>query len=161
MADKIIEKIDDKFINRLAQIMESRGLTKISIKQNDCEIELKRELASQGNVLYQMPQQTMMNAPQAPTTIAPPASEAVVSAPINEGKPVLSPVVGTAYLSAKPGEPNYVKLGDSVIEGQILMIVEAMKVMNPIIAPNAGIIAGILVENEDPVEFGQPLVMIK
>jgi acetyl-CoA carboxylase biotin carboxyl carrier protein len=69
-------------------------------------------------------------------------------------------MVGTIYLSAEPGSPPYVRVGDQVAEGDTLLIVEAMKVMNPITATRSGVVKEILVENQQPVEFGQPLVVL-
>ena len=73
---------------------------------------------------------------------------------------VKSPMVGTCYLAAEPGKPNFVEEGDQVKAGDTLLIVEAMKVMNPILAPHSGTVVQIMVENEQPVEFDQPLVLI-
>ncbi|MFN7177288.1 MAG: acetyl-CoA carboxylase biotin carboxyl carrier protein, partial [Thermaurantiacus sp.] len=74
---------------------------------------------------------------------------------------VASPMVGTAYLAPEPGAPDFISVGSTVKEGQTLLIVEAMKVMNPIPAPKAGVVRSILVENEQPVEYDQPLVVIE
>ena len=71
-----------------------------------------------------------------------------------------SPMVGTVYLSPEPGKPSFVKVGDKVSEGQTLLIIEAMKVMNPLAAPASGTIKAIHVEDSSPVEFGQPLLVI-
>jgi acetyl-CoA carboxylase biotin carboxyl carrier protein len=102
--------------------------------------------------------------PQA-AAVAPVAATAVAAAapadPRNHPGAVTSPMVGTAYLSPKPEEPPYVKIGDAVSEGQTLMVVEAMKTFNPIPAPKSGRLIEILVANETPVEFGQPLAIIE
>ena len=100
----------------------------------------------------------------APAT-APAAPEA--GAPANDGDPaahpgaVTSPMVGTVYLQAEPGSPPFVKVGDTVSEGDTLLIIEAMKTMNQIPAPRAGIVKRILVEDSAPVEFGAPLMIIE
>ena len=78
-----------------------------------------------------------------------------------QGEPVLSPIVGTAYLTPEPGAANFIQVGASVTKGQTLMIVEAMKVMNPIQSPRAGTVKQILVENGQPVEYGQVLVILE
>jgi acetyl-CoA carboxylase biotin carboxyl carrier protein len=92
----------------------------------------------------------------APTAEAPAAADAGAS----HADALKSPMVGTAYLAAEPGSPNFVKVGDSVKQGDTLLIIEAMKVMNPITADKAGTIKAVLVENAQPVEFDQPLVVI-
>ena len=100
---------------------------------------------------------------QAPVAVAPaaapaPTAEAVAAA--DNANAVKSPMVGTCYLSPEPDAPNFVKVGDSVKAGQTLLIVEAMKVMNPITAPTAGTIKAILVESGQPVEYDQPLILV-
>jgi acetyl-CoA carboxylase biotin carboxyl carrier protein len=93
----------------------------------------------------------------APGAAATPAAEAAVA----RGDSVTSPMVGTVYLQPNPGSPAFVKVGDTVDAGQTLFIVEAMKTMNPIPAPRAGKIVQILVEDAQPVEFGEPLAIIE
>ena len=102
-------------------------------------------------------------APQAPTTTpaAEAFSESSVTESVAEGDLVESPLVGVAYLAAGPDKPNFVSVGDTVKKGQILVIIEAMKVMNEIPAPKDGVVTEILVENEEMVEFGKGLVRIK
>ena len=97
-----------------------------------------------------------------------PASAAAAAAPAapaeeapQRGEAVKSPMVGTVYLQPQPGSPAFIKVGDTVSAGQTLLIVEAMKTMNPIPAPNAGVVLKILVEDGQPVEFGEPLVIVE
>jgi acetyl-CoA carboxylase biotin carboxyl carrier protein len=90
---------------------------------------------------------------------AAPAAEA--AAPVRSGEVVKSPMVGTVYMQPQPDAPPFIKVGDTVSTGQTLMIVEAMKTMNPIPAPKGGKIVEILVEDAQPVEFGEPLVVIE
>ncbi|MBA4354909.1 MAG: acetyl-CoA carboxylase, biotin carboxyl carrier protein, partial [Novosphingobium sp.] len=86
---------------------------------------------------------------------------APAAAPVDaSANAVKSPMVGTCYLAAEPGVPNFVSVGQTVKAGETLLIIEAMKVMNPIVAPAAGTVTAILVENAQPVEFDQPLVVI-
>ena len=94
----------------------------------------------------------------APVAEAPAAPAAPAARPA--GDTVKSPMVGTAYLTPEPDAPNFVKVGDSVKAGQTLLIVEAMKVMNPITAPTAGTVQAILIENGQPVEYDQPLIVV-
>ena len=102
-------------------------------------------------------------APMASPVPAPFSSESTdagASSDTDHGNALKSPMVGTAYLAPEPGAADFVKVGDSVSEGDTLLIVEAMKVMNPIAADKSGIVKAILVENAQPVEFDQPLVVI-
>ncbi|WP_448578315.1 acetyl-CoA carboxylase biotin carboxyl carrier protein, partial [Thermaurantiacus sp.] len=99
-----------------------------------------------------------------PAQAAPPAASPAPAPPAAAADHpglVRSPMVGTAYLAPEPGAPNFAAVGKAVAKGDTLLIIEAMKVMNPIAAPRAGKIAAILVENEQPVEFDQPLVIIE
>jgi acetyl-CoA carboxylase biotin carboxyl carrier protein len=90
------------------------------------------------------------------------AAAPVEAAPAaRKGDEVKSPMVGTVYLQAQPGSPPFIKVGDKVGEGQTLLIVEAMKTMNPIPAPRAGVVVEVLVGDAQPVEFGQPLVILE
>jgi len=100
-------------------------------------------------------------APAAATPAAPAAVAAAPADPRNDPNAVPSPMVGTAYLSAEPGAAAFVKIGDSVEEGQTLMIIEAMKTMNHIPSPKSGTIKRILVDDGTPVEFGAPLMIIE
>ena len=99
-------------------------------------------------------------APQAAPAAAA-AAAAPAAAPVVEGTPVKSPMVGTVYLGPEPGAPNFVEVGKVVKAGDTLVIIEAMKVMNPITAPSAGTIKAVLVESGQPVEFDQPLVVVE
>jgi acetyl-CoA carboxylase biotin carboxyl carrier protein len=101
----------------------------------------------------------MAAASPAPAPAATPVVTAVDSA-ANPGA-VKSPMVGTAYLSPEPGKPLFVKIGDKVTAGQTLLIIEAMKTFNPIKAPKAGTVSQVLIENAQPVEFGQPLMIVE
>jgi acetyl-CoA carboxylase biotin carboxyl carrier protein len=105
------------------------------------------------------PQNVVMHAPQA--AAAPAGGQAAT--PASDAPPanaVVSPMVGTVYLAAEPGAAPFAKPGDRVNEGQTLLIIEAMKVMNPIKSPRAGTIGQVLVKNAEPVEYGQPLIVV-
>ena len=97
--------------------------------------------------------------PTASAPAAAPAAPEVPAAP--KGDLVKSPMVGTVYMAAQPGAEPFVKVGDKVTEGQTLLIIEAMKTMNTIAAPRAGVVRAILVADGQPVEFGQPLAVIE
>jgi acetyl-CoA carboxylase biotin carboxyl carrier protein len=153
--------IDTKVVRKLADILKDTGLTEIEVETGGLKIRVARELtAAAPAAVYQ----TVASAP-AP---AAPAAAPVVAAPVAEAVPaaaagdkVKSPMVGTVYLSPQPGADTFVKVGQSVAEGQTLLIVEAMKTMNPIPSPRAGKIVEILVSDAQPVEFGEPLVIIE
>ena len=153
--------IDTKVVRKLADILKDTGLTEIEVETGGLKIRVARELtAAAPAAVYQ----TVASAP-APGA---PAAAPVAAAPVAEAAPaaaagdkVKSPMVGTVYLSSQPGADTFVKVGQSVAEGQTLLIVEAMKTMNPIPSPRAGKIVEILVSDAQPVEFGEPLVIIE
>jgi acetyl-CoA carboxylase biotin carboxyl carrier protein len=143
--------IDSKLVRQLAELLNETGLTEIEVEDGDRKIKVARQGSP---VTYAAP----AAAPHA--TPAPAAAPAAESAPLAPTNAVRSPMVGTAYLSAEPGSAPFVSVGQAVKAGDTILIVEAMKVMNPITAPNAGTVKEILVDNAQPVEFDQPLVVI-
>ncbi len=149
--------IDIAMVRELAEMLADTGLTEIEVEDGDRMIRVSR-----GGGVATAPAQVAAPA-AAPATAPAPAA----AAPTPEAAPVAdhagaikSPMVGTVYLAPEPGASDFIKVGDSVKEGQTLVIVEAMKVMNPITADKAGTVKAILVENAQPVEFDQPLVVI-
>ena len=153
------DPIDTRLVRKLADILSETGLTEIEVERADLKIRVKRELTVSGTVSMAAPAQTAAPpAPAAPVSAAP-AAPAVEEAP--RGEQVKSPMVGTVYMAATPGAAPFVQVGDKVTQGQTLLIIEAMKTMNPIPAPRAGRVLQILVDNEQPVEFGEPLVVIE
>lgn len=149
--------VDTKLVRELAELLGETGLTEIEVEDGERKIKVSRG----GGVAMAAPAAMPAAAPaaQAPASAAPVA--AADEAPAEDhANAVKSPMVGTAYLAAEPGADNFVKVGDSVEKGDTLLIVEAMKVMNPITADKAGTIKAILVDNAQPVEFDQPLVVI-
>ena len=148
------DAIDPKLVRKLADILTDTGLTEIEVEQGGLKIRVARQVTvSAAPVTYSAP-----TAP-APAAAAAPAAPAVEAAP--RGQQVKSPMVGTVYLRPSPEAEAFVKVGDRVAAGQTLLIVEAMKTMNPIPAPAAGVILEILVGDGEPVEFGEPLVVIE
>lgn len=149
--------IDSKLVRELAELLNETGLTEIEVEDNDRKIRVAR-----GGVVASAAPAQMVAAPApaaAPAAAAPaPTAEAAPSD--DHGDAIKSPMVGTAYLAPEPEASNFVAVGDSVKEGDTLLIVEAMKVMNPITADKAGTIKAILIDNGQPVEFDQPLVVI-
>jgi acetyl-CoA carboxylase biotin carboxyl carrier protein len=143
------------WIRELAAILDQTGLTEIEIQKADLRVRVAR--GGTPAVAYAAPA-TVSTASLAP---AKPAAQPV---PASEGPPagaVTSPMVGTVYLSPSPGADPFVKSGDKVAQGQTLMIVEAMKTMNPIAAPKAGVVRQILVRDAQPVEFGEALIVVE
>ncbi len=151
--------IDTKVVRKLADILKDTGLTEIEVETGGLKIRVARELtAAPVAAVYQ----TAAPAAPAPAPAAAPAPVAEAAAPtVAAGDQVKSPMVGTVYLSPQPGADSFIKVGQSVAAGQTLLIVEAMKTMNPIPAPRAGKIVEILVSDAQPVEFGEPLVIIE
>lgn len=147
--------IDPAFLERLAALLERSGLSEIELRQGELHVRLVRRVEATVVERVVPPAQTPQPAAPAPAAPAGPAP-----APVEEGTTVTAPMVGTVYLQPEPGAPPFVQPGDEVKEGDVLLIIEAMKVMNPIRAPRAGRVLRILVENAQPVEYGEPLVVI-
>jgi len=153
--------IDARLVRKLADILKDTGLTEIEVEHGGLKIRVARELTVAPTTYVAAP--APVAAPlAAPAPAAPAAEAAAAPAPAAvRGDAVKSPMVGTAYLSPQPGADAFIKVGDTVSAGQTLLIVEAMKTMNPISAPKAGKIVEILVADAQPVEFGEPLVVIE
>jgi acetyl-CoA carboxylase biotin carboxyl carrier protein len=151
------DPIDARLVRRLADILTETGLSEIEVEHSGLKIRVAKTLTA-------APMQMMHSSPMAaatPVAPAPAAAPAEAAAPVRAtGDTVNSPMVGSVYLQPEPGAEPFVKVGDTVTAGQTLMIVEAMKTMNPIPAPKAGKILEILVEDGQPVEFGEPLAVI-
>jgi acetyl-CoA carboxylase biotin carboxyl carrier protein len=145
-------KVDTKLVRQLAEMLAETGLTEIEVEDGDRKIRVARNAAPSGVVAT-----APAPVPVATPASAAPAPEASAGAPSNA---IRSPMVGTAYLSSEPGADPFVKVGDKVKAGDTLLIIEAMKVMNPIAATGAGTVQQILIENAQPVEFDQPLIVV-
>ena len=154
--DKGAMRIDPKLVRELAELLTTNELTEIEVQDGERRIKVAREAPT---VFATTPAPAT-----APVLTAPPmhAKENIGEQPQEEaaGTSVKSPMVGTAYLSAQPGTKQFVEVGDLVKVGDTLLIVEAMKVMNPITAPEGGVIKKLLVSDGQPVEFDQPLAII-
>lgn len=149
---KSMPSIDSSVIRELAELLTETGLTEIEIEQGGSRLRVARQVVSS-------------YVADAPVRVAAaPAAAGEAPAPAKpKGPPagaVPSPMVGTVYVAPEPGKPPFIKVGDKVSEGDTLLIVEAMKTMNPIAAPRAGTITEICVHDTEPVEFGQTLVVI-
>ena len=157
--------LDTKIISRLAEILDKTNLTELEYEDESCRISLVRNPGGVAVSGAYVPAPTVASAPvTAPIAAAAPA--VVASEEANEDyttspNAVKSPMVGVVYLSADPKSPNYVKPGDSVAEGDTVCLVEAMKTFNPVKAHKSGKVVKILVESGDPVEYGEPLVVIE
>ena len=153
-------KPDDDLIRRLAALLEETGLSEIEYEAEGKRIRVGR---GGGPVAAGPAELAAAASAAAPAPGAPPG--APLDAPLDaEAVPagaVTSPMVGTVYLAAEPGAPSLVKVGDMVTEGQTLLIIEAMKVMNPLASPRAGTVTRILISDGQPVEFGEPLLIIE
>lgn len=146
-------ELDIDSVKKLADLIKETGLNEIEYEEGDRRIRCVRFHEPQQMVQVAAP---MMAAP-APVAAAAAPAEAAKAAPVNA---LTSPMVGTAYLSPEPGSAAFVKVGDRVKAGDTLLIIEAMKVMNPIKATSAGTVMEILVSDAQPVEFGEPLIVI-
>ncbi len=153
--------IDTALVRELAELLNETGLTEIEVEDDDRKIRVSRgSVAAPAAPVYAAALAAPAPAAPAPAAAAPAPAEAAAPAGPDLANAVKSPMVGTCYLAAEPGAANFVSVGQSVKEGDTLLIVEAMKVMNPITAPRAGTVSAILVDNAQPVEFDQPLVVI-
>ena len=145
--------VDTKLVRELAKLLAETGLTEIEVQDGERRIKVGRGAVSAAP--------TYVEPAAAVPTPAPAAAAAPAEAPAADAaNAVRSPMVGTAYLHPEPGADAFIKVGDKVKAGDTLMIIEAMKVMNPITAPSAGTVKQILIENAQPVEFDQPLVVV-
>ncbi|MEO5641201.1 MAG: acetyl-CoA carboxylase biotin carboxyl carrier protein [Sphingomicrobium sp.] len=146
-------RIDAELVRTLAELLSENELTEIEIEDGNRKIRVKREAASSWATVASAP------APAAPVAAAEPSLAPVAAAPALDA--VKSPMVGTAFMSAEPGGKAFVSVGDTVKVGDTLLIVEAMKVMNPILSTKAGTVRQILVADAQPVEYDQPLVVVE
>ena len=149
-------EMDTDFIRKLAAILEETKLVEIELADGDRRIRVARPAVAAAAPIAAM-------APVAVPATAP-AAGGLAAAASDAGKhpgAVKSPMVGTAYLSPEPGKPVFVNIGDKVTAGQTLLIIEAMKTMNPIPAPKAGVVRAVMAEDGQPVEFGEPLAVIE
>lgn len=145
--------IDEEAVRALAALLDETGLSEIEVAEGERRLRVARHAPQ---VL-----QASLPAQAAPTQAAGPAPSGGTTASTGPAEgTVASPMVGTAYMAPEPGAANFVSVGERVEKGQTLMIIEAMKVMNALPAPHAGTVKEIIVEDGQPVEFGEPLMVI-
>ncbi|HVE51250.1 MAG TPA: acetyl-CoA carboxylase biotin carboxyl carrier protein [Casimicrobiaceae bacterium] len=150
--------MDLRKLKTLIELVETSGIQELEIQEGEERVRITRALAPAGQTLmFQAPTAAPAGTPEpaAPAALAPASTPAET-----EGHVVKSPMVGTFYRAASPGAKAFVEVGDAVKDGDPLCIVEAMKLMNEIEADASGVIKAILVENGEPVEFGQPLFLL-
>jgi len=145
--------IDQDLIRDLANILNETDLTEIEIEQDDLRVRVSR--AGTPQMVHAPVAQPQMAAAQ-PVAVQP--VEAAAATSVNA---VTAPMVGTVYMSAAPGEKPFVEIGQSVKEGQTILIIEAMKTMNQIPSPRSGKVVDIMVADGDPVEFAEPMIVIE
>lgn len=160
MSDDKNKHIDADLVRSLADILNDTDLTEIEVERGDLKIKVKREVTvAAAPVHYAAAPAPVAHAAPAAAPASMPSDPAAIVA--RSGEEVKSPMVGTAYLQPAPGSDPFIKAGDKVKKGQTLLIVEAMKTMNPIQAPRDGVVAEILVGDAQPVEFGEALVVLE
>lgn len=153
---------DVAFISALAELLNKNDLTELSVKREYGEDDsLEVRVVKQANIVTTTMAAPTYAAPQMQAAPVAPVAAAASDDPAQHPGAVTSPMVGTCYLAAEPGSTPFITIGATVAEGQTVLIIEAMKTMNHIPAPRAGIVKRILVEDGSPVEFGAPLLIIE
>ena len=153
------DAIDAGLIRSLADILNETDLTEIEVEQGELRIRVAREITMTAAAPVQYAAAPVAHAAPAAAPASMPSDPATIVS--RKGEEVKSPMVGTAYLQPSPEAPAFIKPGDKVKKGQTLLIVEAMKTMNPIQAPRDGVVSEILVGDAQPVEYGEALVMLE
>ncbi|WP_294392326.1 acetyl-CoA carboxylase biotin carboxyl carrier protein [uncultured Sphingomonas sp.] len=149
-------QVDAGLVRQLAELLDDTRLTEIEVQDGDRRIRVVRSVTMTSAAPV-----AVAAAPMAPASAAPAAAPALAAPSGEHPGTIRSPMVGTCYMSSAPGAKAFVSVGDQVGAGDTLLIVEAMKVMNPIVSPRAGKVTAILVDNAQPVEFDQPLVVVE
>ncbi|WP_348944461.1 acetyl-CoA carboxylase biotin carboxyl carrier protein [Chitinibacter sp. FCG-7] len=150
--------MDLRKLKKLIDLVEESGIAELEVTEGEEKVRITRSVASQGYM--QAPMQYHVPAPAAAPAPVAAAPAAEAAAPVVEGNVQKSPMVGTFYRSSSPGAKSFVEVGQSVNAGDTLCIIEAMKLLNEIEAEHSGVIKAILVENGQPVEYGEPMFVI-
>jgi acetyl-CoA carboxylase biotin carboxyl carrier protein len=148
-------EMDTEFVRKLAEILEENDLGEIELADGDRKIRIARPTVAYAAAPMAVPAGAASGV-AAPSAVSPATGDLSKHAGA-----VKSPMVGTAYLAPEPGKPNFVSIGDKVTAGQTVLIIEAMKTFNPIKSPKAGTVMQILIENAQPVEFGEALMIVE
>lgn len=154
------KKFDTALIRDLAVLLDETNLSEIELEQGDTRIRVARQVSINAPVNVPPSAAIASAAPVASAPVATPV-EPVTEKPTQSGLTVTSPMVGTAYLSPEPGTAAFIQVGDQVTEGQTILIIEAMKTMNNIPSTKTGTVKQILVDDAQPVEFGEPLIVVE
>ncbi len=149
--------MDIRKIKKLIELLEESGIAEIEIHEGEESVRISRQSQNAAPAILQMPVQMPVAAPAA----TPQAAADQPSTEVFDGNVIKAPMVGTCYLSPSPSNPSFVNVGGNVNKGDVLCIIEAMKIMNQIEAEQSGTVSEILIENGQPVEFDQPLFVIK
>lgn len=151
--------MDIRKVKKLIELLEESGIAEIEINEGEESVRISRYSTSAPVAPVQQYAPAPATAPAPAPAAVEPDSESKI--PAISGHTVNAPMVGTYYSASAPGAPDFVKVGDSVSEGETVCIIEAMKILNQIEADKSGTVKAILVENAQPVEFGQPLIVIE
>jgi len=154
-------RVDIDLVRALAQVLDETDLTEVEVEDGARKVRVVRKPAPIQAAATFAPAPAYAPAPQLASAATTTIEAGAAVAPVSSVPPVTSPMVGTVYLAANPEAKPFVSVGQKVAAGDTLVIVEAMKVMNPIVAPAAGTVTQILVSNGQPVEFDQPLVVVE
>lgn len=149
--------MDIRKVKKLIELLDESGIAEIEINEGEESVRISRY----STTAPAAPIQQYAPAPAAPAPVPAVETESASETPAVSGHTVNAPMVGTFYTASAPGSPDFVKVGDSVNEGDTVCIIEAMKILNQIEADKSGTVKAILVENAQPVEFGQPLIVIE
>ena len=152
--------MDLRKLKTLIELVEGSGIAELEISEGEERVRITRTVAAGQQMYSSAPQHIMTSAPAPVVAVAAAAPAEAAKPAVAEGHVIKSPMVGTFYRSASPGSKPFVDVGQNVNSGDTLCIIEAMKLLNEIDADQAGVIKAILVENGQPVEFGQPLFVI-
>ena len=152
--------MDLRKLKTLIDLVAESDIAELEVTEGESKVRIVKSSGAQNQVVMMQPQPQTISVPQAAAPQAAAAAPAPAAPAVPEGHVVKSPMVGTFYRSSAPGNPPFVEVGSTIKEGDTLCIIEAMKLLNEIDSDVAGVVKQILVENGQPVEFGQPLFVI-